>query len=532
MAAGILISRIAGLIRESALSHYFGTSLFASAFRSGLRLPNILQNMLGEGTLSAAFIPVYSSLLARGERDSAGRLAGAVFALLVALAGALALTGIVLAPALVRAFFPGYTGELREVTIAVVRVVFPMTGILVLSAWALGVLNSHRRFLIPYTAPVLWNVAIIAALVLAGGRTGQRGIVMAAAWGALAGGLLQFLVQLPWLLRLERSLVVRWDVRGAHVQQVLRNAGPAILGRSAVQLGSWIDLALASFLPFVGAVAAMGFAQTLYVLPFSLFGMAVAAAELPELSRHGPAGTDALRQRAGAGLAHMALLVVPATIAYLALGDVVVAAIYERGAFTSGDTALVTLALAAYALGLYPSTASRLYASAFYALNDTRTPARIAFARVLTAGALGLILMLFFEQYSVQADPFRVSHAALAGAAGRPLGVAGLALGSGIAAWLEWALLRRSARRTLAGPVSGTRAWRLLAAALIAALPARAIASAVDGLGALPAALIVLPLFGLVYVAAARLLGVREALDLLRLPSRRRSADDESSDTG
>ncbi|MCI0433042.1 MAG: murein biosynthesis integral membrane protein MurJ [Gemmatimonadetes bacterium] len=519
MATGILFSRLAGLAREGVFSHYLGTSLFASAFRSGLRLPNVLQNMLGEGTLSASFIPVYSSLLERGDRESAGRLAGAVFALLLALAGALTIAGIALAPILVRIFFPGHSGELRESTIAVVRVVFPMTGLLVLSAWALGVLNSHRRFLVPYLAPVLWNAAIIVALFIAGGG-GQRHIMMAAAWGALAGGGLQFAVQLPWLLRLERSLILRWDTTGRDVRQVVRNAGPAILGRGAVQLGSWIDLALASFLPFAGTIAAMTYAQTLYILPFSLFGMAVAAAELPELSRQGAAQADALRQRVHTGLERMALLVVPSAVGYILIGDVVTAAVYQRGAFTPDDTALVAIALAAYALGLIASTASRLYASVFYALNDTRTPARIALLRVLLAGALGLGLMLVFETFSVQAEPFGITRTAVARTGARPLGIAGLALGTGIAAWLEWGMLRSAAGARIGRLPGGTRTLRLVAAATLAGLPARVLASAVDGLPPLAEALVILPFFGLAYVGFARWLGVRDVLNLIRTPMR------------
>jgi putative peptidoglycan lipid II flippase len=138
VASGILLSRIAGLFREKLLGHYFGTTLWGSAFRAGLRLPNILQNMLGEGTLSASFIPVYSALLARGEKEAAGRVAGAIFSLLVVLAGALALLGTLLAPVLVSIIFSGFEPELHDATVTAVRIIFPMTGILVLSAWALG----------------------------------------------------------------------------------------------------------------------------------------------------------------------------------------------------------------------------------------------------------------------------------------------------------------------------------------------------------------------------------------------------------
>src|SRR5690606_3243945 len=283
VAAGILLSRISGLVREMAFAGFFGTSLYADAFRAALRMPNVLQNLLGEGTLSASFIPVYSRLLGQGREEEAGRVAGVVFAFLVAVAGALALIGILLAPVLVDIFLVGFEGERRDVTVALVRIMFPMTGFFVLAAWALGILNSHRRFFIPYVAPVLWNGAMIATLLLLGRRLDVESLVMALGWGALIGGILQFAIQLPWVFRLERHLSVRWDPGLEGVKQAARNAGPAILGRGVVQLSGWADLILASLLA-QGAVAALGYAQTLYMLPVSLFGMSVAAAELPELA--------------------------------------------------------------------------------------------------------------------------------------------------------------------------------------------------------------------------------------------------------
>ncbi|NIR59966.1 MAG: murein biosynthesis integral membrane protein MurJ, partial [Gammaproteobacteria bacterium] len=191
VAAGILLSRIAGLVRERAIAHYLGVSAFADVVRTALRMPNVLQNLLGEGTLSASFIPVYSELLEEGREEEAGRVAGTIFALLVAVAGALALIGILLAPVLVSVFTPGFEGLRRELTIASIRIIFPMAGILVLSAWALGILNSHRRFFVSYVAPVVWNAAIIATLVVFGGDVSPSRLVIAVAWGALVGGLLQ-----------------------------------------------------------------------------------------------------------------------------------------------------------------------------------------------------------------------------------------------------------------------------------------------------------------------------------------------------
>jgi putative peptidoglycan lipid II flippase len=515
VAAGILLSRIAGLIRDRLIAQYFGTSLYASAFRAAARMPNALQNLLGEGTLSASFIPVHAHLLGRGETRAAGRLAGAVFGLLLALSAALVLVGELLAPVIVQLFLWGASDALKTATVPLVRITLPMTGVFVLSAWALGILNSHRRFFLPYVAPVMWNAAMIATLLVLGERLPQPQLVRALTWAALVGGALQFLVQLPRVLQLERELRVSLDTRGTDVRAVLKNAGPAIAGRGVVQISGYLDIFLAGFL-FEGAIAALTYAQTIYMLPVSLFGMSIAVAELPEMARQGMEQGSLLRQRLEAGLRRVTFLVVPSAIAYLVLGDVIAGALYRTGRFEASDNALVHLILAGYTLGLVASTSSRLYSSTLYALHDTRTPARIALVRVLCSALLGGAMMLLLEPWAVTGDPFAIVPAASA-PAGRPLGALGLATAAGLAAWVEWALLRRSLRQrlgqehTLAGYIV-----RLCLAALAGALLARAAdLLAPEGRPIIRAA-IVIPVFGLCYLAAARALGIEEGARLLR----------------
>lgn len=508
VAAGILLSRVAGLVRERVFAQYFGTTLYADVFRAGLRLPNVLQNLLGEGTLSASFIPVYAELLERGRKEDAGRVAGAILALLMALAGALSLLGVLAAPLLVSVFLPGFEGERRELTIQVTRIIFPMTGVLVLSAWSLGILNSHRKFFLSYVAPVLWNVAIVATLLLFGGGMELERLVVVLAWGALLGGVLQFGIQLPWVLRLERDLKVRWDTRLAEVRETVRNAGPAVMGRGVVQLSGYVDAVLASFLA-AGALASLAYAQTLYLLPVSLFGMSVAAAELPELARRRAGAGEELRLRTNAALQRIAFYVVPSFVAFVTLGDVMVAALYQTGEFDRADTVLVYLTLAAMSLGLIASTGTRLFASTFFALRDTKTPARFAILRVASAALLASALMVQFEPIEALGIPAGLFGGLRIG--GQPLGAVGLALGSGIAAWIEWILLRRALRARI-GPVgaSAGKILRMLAAALLAAAAGWGVRAALPDLHPILDALAIFAAFGAVYFTAAALLGLEE----------------------
>lgn len=534
--AGILLSRLAGLARERALSSYLGVGPAVDAFRAALRIPNVLQNLLGEGVLSASFIPVYSTSLAAGDEEEAGRIAGAVAGLLAALAGTLVVAGVVFARPLTRVLAPGFTGETFELTVTLTRILTPGIGVLVLSAWCLGVLNSHRRFFLSYVAPVLWNVAQIVVLVTLGMRGLDDGdLAVGLAWGAFAGGVLQLVVQLPVVASLVRPLrlSLRTDLPG--VREVLRRFGPVVAGRGVVQLSAYVDLLLASLLA-VGAVSALGYAQVFYLLPVSLFGMSVAAAELPELSRAAaPPGSGAapavaaLVDRLDDGLARIAFFVGGTSVAYLVLGDLVVSALLQTGEFRAEDARLVWYVLAAFTIGLLATTASRLVQSALYALGDTKGPAAIAAVRVVVAATVGVVLMfqldrvglagpgvdglLLLERLPAPLAPLPV--AARTDGALR-LGAVGLAAASGTAAWLELALLRRRLARAGARVrLGGGTLGRLVIAAAAAALVAAALRPVVAELQLIPALLLAGAPTGLVYVSTSRLLGVPEAVTLV-----------------
>ncbi len=396
MATGIFLSRIVGLVRDRVFAHYFGNSDAADAFRAAFRIPNFLQNLFGEGVLSASFIPVYARLNAENRHEEASELAEAIFGLLFLTTSVLVTLGIVATPWLIDAIAPGFHGDKRLLTIHLVRVLFPGAGLLVFSAWCLGILNSHRKFLLSYTAPVIWNFAIIGSFLWKGGHQAESQLAVTVAWGSVVGSALQFLVQLPAVLRFLWPLRARLKSSSDHVHTVIRNFFPVFVSRGVVQISAYIDSLLASFLP-TGAVAALAYAQTLYSLPVSLFGMSVSAAELPAMSSALGTADEiaaALRKRLAAGLQQIAFFVVPSAVAFVLLGDVVVATIYRSGAFNARDVTYVWSVIAGSAVGLLASTSGRLYSSAFYALRNTRTPLKFAVIRVSLTLVLGYLCAL------------------------------------------------------------------------------------------------------------------------------------------
>ncbi|MBZ4418592.1 murein biosynthesis integral membrane protein MurJ [Myxococcus sp. RHSTA-1-4] len=463
VATGILASRLMGLVRERVFAHYLGNAEAAAVFKAALRIPNFLQNLFGEGVLSGSFIPVYAQLLGRGDTKEADRVAGAVFGLLSLASAVLVAAGMLFTPFFVDAIAPGFEGHARELAITVVRILFPGTGLLVLSAWCLGILNSHRRFLLSYLAPVVWNLVIILTLVAAGGRYGEERLVELLAYGVVLGSFLQFAVQVPTVLTLLGSFRPTLSLAGEAVRQVLRNFGPVVLGRGVVQFSAWVDTAFASLISN-RALSSLVYAQTIYLIPVSLFGMAVSAAELPEMSRATGEGQDVaakLRERIGAGSRRIAFWVVPSAAAFLFLGDMVAAALLQTGRFDAADSRYLWYLLMGAAVGLVASTVGRLYASAFYALKDPKTPLRFAVVRVAT-GTLGAWVLGLH----------------LPGWLGLPehLGALGLTLASGLVAWLEAGLLRHKLVKQV-GPVGMPEGLlpRLWSAAIVAGLVALAV---------------------------------------------------------
>jgi putative peptidoglycan lipid II flippase len=506
--AGILLSRIVGVVRQRVFAYFLGTSDAADAFNAAFRIPNFLQNVFGEGALSASLIPVYAKLLAQDDEEEADRVAWSIFTLLALAVSVLVLVGVFATPLLINAIAMGFEGEKRVLTERLVRIFFPGAGLLVLSAWCLGILNSHRRFFLSYTAPIIWNVTLIASLAWAGWPSrgvaetdlGVWGRVAAfAAWGSVVGSALQFGVQLPTVLKLLGRVRLALDLKNSHVRTVLRNFVPVFVSRGVVQISAFVDTLLASWLG-QGAVASLVYAQSLYTLPVSLFGISVSAAELPEMSSATGEQSEVaekLRLRLSAGLRQIAFFIVPSAVAIFALGDVMVGALYQSGKFGRDDTVYVWAILAGSAVGLLPSTFGRLYASTFYALHDTRTPLKFAALHVALAIVLGYIFALWLPPL------FGVDLR---------WGAVGLTVSAGLAGWAELVLLRRrlNARigRTGLPPVFGLKLW---VAAGASAAVGWGLKLMFGNLHPIVVAALVLTPYGLLYFGLTSLWGLAEA---------------------
>lgn len=537
VAAGILSSKVAGLVRQRVFAHYLGASLANDAFQGAFRIPNLMQNLFGEGVLSASFIPEYAGTLAVGDKRAAQELAGAVFGALSIVASALVLIGVVLAPQLVSILagggsaFAALVRPLQGVlpaafvkwlsvsgaspaeealTVTLVRILFPGAALLVFSAWCLGVLNANRKFLVSYMAPLAWNAVIIATLIIFGPRRSASNLVVVVAWGAVLGSAAQFLVQVPVVMRVAPGIVPNFRFHLPSVRRVFRHFSAVFLSRGVVQISAFIDLALAYHLP-VGTVSSLAYAQNLYILPGSVFGMSVAAAELPAMSS--ALGTSEeiasqLRIRLNAGMARIAFFIVPCVVVFLALGDVVTGAILQTGAFKRGNTVWVWEILAGSTVGLLASTLGRLDSSTYYALRDTRTPLKFAVIRIALTTVLGVVFAFGVPRW-LGLDP--------------KLGAAGLTASAGIAGWVEFILLRRGLTRRIGR--TGLKV-RYVTQLWIAALCAAALGSlgrlVVSTSRPIPLAAVSLGVFSVVYLAVATMLRIPEA-QLITSKLRRRA---------
>ncbi len=477
-----------------------------------------MQNLFGEGVLSGSFIPVYARLLGEKNQVEANRVAGVVATLLAIVVSILALLGVLITPIMIGLIAPGFEGEKRLLTIRLVRILFPGIALLVMSAWCLGILNSHRRFFLSYAAPVVWNLAIIGTLLVFGGRQTQIDLAVTTAWGMVLGCFLQLAVQLPTVYKLLTNCRPSVDFRSKHVQNVLGSFGSVVIARGVVQISAYVDNMLAS-LSHAGAVVVLSYAQTLSLLPVSVFGMSVSAASLAEMARLRGEGAQAstaesnevLRAQLERGLRQISLFIFPSMAAFVALGDVAVAALYKTGKFSQDQVYYVSAALAGSALGLVPSTLGRLYSSTFYALEDTRSPLRFAAIRVALSTSLGYIAGVRLPRYF----GFDMSWS-----------IACITATSSIAGWIELLMLRSRLNDRIGRTwLPWSFLWRISVASLVASAIGVLVKTVLaNWMPWLPPFITIFPIFGCfgtIYLGSAVLLRIPEATNVVNRVKRR-----------
>ena len=503
--AGILVSRLSGLARQWVFAKYFGLGMEGDAYSSAMKIPNTMRSLLGEGAMSASFVPVYTRLLAKGDERGANALAGAVLGLLMAAVSVLTLVGILAAEPLTTLLASGFVGEKRELTITLTRIMFPMTAFMVLSGWCLGVQNSHRRFFWSYASAAMWNVAQIALLLWAG-PTSPPPFQLATwlAWATLGGSVLQVTVQMPEVLRLVRPFRVSFDRSIAGVRETLGNVVPVITALGVVQLSSFIDLQIATYLPD-GALTSLGNANTVVQLPVALFGISVAASSLPEFSRDSDNSmvNSALLERLRGGWQRILFYVVPSTIACIVYGDLIVGLLFRTGKFGREQQQVVHSVLAAFAIGLVSFGSVKLLSSAHYALKDYRTPLRASIGSL----AISAIISIAF------AWPMRHTI----------YGAAGIALGTAIGSYVNLSVQIRGLRAKL-GKLYTPHMWagtrRIVVATVGATMLAAPLRYTLGSDRPWIAAPPTLAVFLLGYLVIAWLMGSGEAARWLRRPVR------------
>jgi putative peptidoglycan lipid II flippase len=391
-----LLSRIFGYVRDMVLASFFGAGMTADAFIAAFRIPNLLRRLFGEGSLSLAFVPVFTDALANGDHKDALRLALSSLKLLLVCLSVIAVIGVVAAPTLIQVVAPGFSDSPQKMalTVTLTRIMFPYIILIGLVALCMGILNVLGHFAAPAAAPVLLNLAMIGSVACVSRFSDSETVqVMGLAVGVLVGGVLQLALQLPYLVRHG----VRFWQRSGLWHPRMRTVGllmlPAIFGAAVYQINILVGTLLASLLP-EGSVSYLYYADRLVQFPLGLFAQAVATAVLPSLSRQAANGDYAgMGDTFGHAMSLVLFLTIPAMIGLIILREPIVALLFQRGAFDNQATRLTSDALLYYALGLWAFAAVRIVVSTFYALQDTRTPVMIATFSIATNILLGIALM-------------------------------------------------------------------------------------------------------------------------------------------
>ncbi|HUB82704.1 MAG TPA: murein biosynthesis integral membrane protein MurJ [Bryobacteraceae bacterium] len=394
ISAAVLLSRVTGMVREVVMARLFGAGAANDAFQLAFRIPSLTRNLFAEGALSSALVPAFSRSLAGEGRKEAAELSSLVATAVVLVVGSLSVLGMIFSPQLVRLLAPGFEqipGKFA-LTVQLTRIMFPFLLLVALAAQAMAALNASGSFGIPALASSLFNIGSVACGLALGYTVGRRlgnGMIVSMAWGVLAGGALQLLWQLPVMVRAGFRVRPRMDWNHPGLRQIVRMMGPAILGNAALQINIVVNSNFASSIKDAsghvidGPMSWLGYAFRFLQLPVGLFGVAIASATLPSISRSaGLQKMDEFRTTLSRSLGTILLLTIPSSVGMAVMGESMIAAVYQGGKFTPYDTHQTALALTCFSAGLAGYSALKTLAPAFYALDDARTPMLVSVASI------------------------------------------------------------------------------------------------------------------------------------------------------
>ncbi len=433
--AATLASRVMGYVRDMAMSWAFGTGMAADAFYVAYRIPNLLRELLAEGSMSAAFIPVFTETLAKESKENARRLANAVFARLLVILVVLTGLGMIFAPAVVNVVAWGWAYKAQHdkylLAVTLTRIMFPYLLFIGLAALAMGMLNSLRSFLTPALSPVMLNVMTISAVVLSIRFLPDP--ILGVAVGVVLGGLCQFLIQVPGLQKQGMMIRPRFEPTHPGVKRIGTLALPVFVSSSVNQFNIFIGTIFASFLA-TGSITYLFYGMRFIHFPLGIFGIAIATAVLPTMSAQAARReTDAFRDTLSLGLRLVFFIMFPAMAGLITLRMPIVKLLLEHGQFDQISTQGVAAALLYYAVGLWAFAGVRIVAQAFYALQDTKTPVKIAVLALCANILLSTVFILW-----------------------TPLQHGGLALAASLASMLNISLLTVQLRKKI-GRMDGGR---------------------------------------------------------------------------
>lgn len=500
-----LLSRIFGYVRDMVLASFFGAGMAADAFIAAFRIPNLLRRLFGEGSLSIAFVPVFMETMVKGDRENAFRLAVSALKLLLICLSLVTVVGILAAPLIIQVVAPGFSAlpEKMALTVTLTRIMFPYIVLIGLVALCMGILNVLGHFWAPAVSPVLLNLAMIGALVCISRFSDSETVrVLGLAVGVLLGGLLQLALQLPYLIQFGVRFWKKSGLWHPGMQKIGRLMLPTIFGSAVYQINILVGTLLASLLPG-GSVAYLYYADRLVQFPLGIFAQAAATAVLPSLSRQAANGDHtAIGETFGHAMSLVLFITIPAMVGLIFLRDPLVALLFQRGAFDAQTTRLTADALLYYALGLWAFSAVRIVVSAFYAMQDTRTPVKTATIAIAANILFGIALM-------------------------GPMQHCGLALATSLASMVNLVLLVMVLRKKVGGirwrPILASSYKTVVASGAMAVfifLICRATLSdgiGTSGLGLLAAVGIAIGGGMAVFSAAARLLNIPQWLTVMAL---------------